>query len=168
MRYTDADLTFLARVAGAGDSHATTEYLRAWRADPSSAEPWCDDERVLAALLADDRGIVELSPRFLFGVLLRRIRNDLATIPYTVERPSPVPFPASLVVKNGSKRRERVFSSIPWPVSLTARTTWGPRAPLPLPLAPNVTSATFIRSKASRPPSGMASNALRMRLMKTC
>ena len=86
MRYTDADLTFLARVAGSGDSHATTEYLRAWRADPSSAEPWCDDERVLAALLADDRGIVELSPRFLFGVLLRRIRNDLATIPYTVER----------------------------------------------------------------------------------
>lgn len=86
MRYTDADLRFLARVAGAGDAHATADHLRAWHAEPARAEPWCDDERVLAALLADDAAIVELSPRFLFSVLLRRIRHDLATIPYTVER----------------------------------------------------------------------------------
>ena len=33
--------------------------------------------------------------------------------------PRPVPFPISLVVKKGSKRLLRVFSSIPQPVSLT-------------------------------------------------
>ncbi len=41
-------------------------------------------------------------------------------MPSTVARPSPVPLPASLVVKNGSKIRARVCSSMPHPVSLTA------------------------------------------------
>src|SRR5581483_72221 len=43
------------------------------------------------------------------------------TTPYTVERPSPVPFPCSLVVKNGSKICVCVSASIPVPVSETAR-----------------------------------------------
>ena len=42
------------------------------------------------------------------------------TMPYTVARPSPVPLPGSLVVKNGSKMRARVASSMPVPVSVTA------------------------------------------------
>ena len=86
MRYTDTDLKFLARAVADGDPEAAAEYLRAWRADPARAEPWCDDERVLRQVHADDYAVVELSPRFLFTVLLRRIRRDLATIPYTVER----------------------------------------------------------------------------------
>src|SRR5690349_13203351 len=45
------------------------------------------------------------------------------TMPYTVERPSPVPLPGSLVVKNGSNTRVRVASSMPVPVSVTASTT---------------------------------------------
>jgi hypothetical protein len=45
------------------------------------------------------------------------------TMPYTVARPSPVPFPFSLVVKNGSKRRRFVSSSMPTPVSLIERST---------------------------------------------
>ena len=43
-------------------------------------------------------------------------------IPYTVESPSPVPLPASFVVKNGSNIRCRVDSSIPTPVSVTTST----------------------------------------------
>jgi hypothetical protein len=85
MRYTETDLSFLARVIG-GDAPAAAEYIRAWRTDASRADPWLDDQRVLATLMADDRAILELSPRFLFTILLRRIRSDLATIPYTVER----------------------------------------------------------------------------------
>ena len=45
------------------------------------------------------------------------------TIPYTVARPSPVPLPGSLVVKNGSKILALVASSMPTPVSLTASIT---------------------------------------------
>ncbi len=45
------------------------------------------------------------------------------TIPYTVESPRPVPLPTSLVVKNGSKMRACVSSSMPTPVSLTANIT---------------------------------------------
>jgi hypothetical protein len=61
-------------------------HLRQWRGHPAQADAWIDDRRVLAALTSDDQAVVELSPRFLFTVLLRRIRADLATIPYTVER----------------------------------------------------------------------------------
>ena len=46
-----------------------------------------------------------------------------STMPYTVERPSPVPFPCSLVVKNGSKMCAAVSALMPVPVSLTARVT---------------------------------------------
>src|SRR5690242_10918400 len=48
------------------------------------------------------------------------------TMPYTVDRPRPVPLPGSLVVKNGSNARAIVASSIPTPSSLTATMTWGP------------------------------------------
>ncbi len=86
MQYTHADLQFLARVIGQGDARAAGAHLRRWRADPAQADAWTDDRRVMAALMADDYTVVELSPRFLFTVLLRAIRADLATIPYTVER----------------------------------------------------------------------------------
>ena len=42
------------------------------------------------------------------------------TIPWTVASPSPVPLPASLVVKKGSKMWPRTSLSMPCPVSLTA------------------------------------------------
>ncbi len=45
------------------------------------------------------------------------------TMPYTVASPSPVPFPTSLVVKNGSKIWARVAASMPCPLSVTDRTT---------------------------------------------
>ena len=41
------------------------------------------------------------------------------TMPYVVARPSPVPWPTGFVVKNGSKIRACVASSMPVPVSLT-------------------------------------------------
>src|SRR4030067_932816 len=40
-------------------------------------------------------------------------------IPYVTERPSPVPFPAGLVVKKGSKSFFWISAGIPGPVSLT-------------------------------------------------
>jgi len=48
---------------------------------------------------------------------------DCFTIPYTVARPNPVPLPGSFVVKNGSKMRALVCSSIPIPVSESASMT---------------------------------------------
>ena len=44
------------------------------------------------------------------------------TMPNTVDRPRPVPLPGALVVKNGSKTRLRVASSMPSPVSVTEST----------------------------------------------
>jgi hypothetical protein len=43
-----------------------------------------------------------------------------------VARPRPVPRPRAFVVKNGSKMRRRVSSSMPQPVSATAMTTYEP------------------------------------------
>ena len=42
--------------------------------------------------------------------------------PYTIARPSPVPR-SPLVVKNGSRQRRRVSSSMPMPVSVTSSRT---------------------------------------------
>ena len=39
-------------------------------------------------------------------------------MPYTVDSPSPVPFPTPLVVKNGSNTWLAVSRSIPCPVSV--------------------------------------------------
>jgi hypothetical protein len=88
VRYTDSDIRFLARVVGE-TPEAAAAYMRAWQLDAERIEPWLDDDRVLRQLMADDHSILEVSPRFLFTVLLRRIRRDLATIPYTVERVEP-------------------------------------------------------------------------------
>jgi hypothetical protein len=86
MSYTDADLRFLALALCRDDPTAAAAHLRRWRDAPHSAEAHLDDDRLFAALTADDRAVIELSPRFLFTLLLRKIRRDLAAIPYTVER----------------------------------------------------------------------------------
>lgn len=85
MRYTPFDLQFLSLVVTDGRPEAAAGLARTWRENPGQVEPWFDDDRVLRRLMADDRAVIELSPRFLFTVLLRRIRRDLAEIPYTVE-----------------------------------------------------------------------------------
>lgn len=86
MRFTDSDLQFLAGVIAGDDQGAAAGLVRAWRDEPSLIEPALDDERVVRRLMADPRMVVELSPRLLFSVLLRRVRRDLSEIPYTVER----------------------------------------------------------------------------------
>ena len=40
-----------------------------------------------------------------------------------MDSPKPEPLPTSLVVKNGSKTRDRVAASIPVPVSITLSAT---------------------------------------------
>jgi hypothetical protein len=47
-------------------------------------------------------------------------------MPYVVARPSPVPRPWPLVVKNGSKMWSRVCASMPRPVSVTEMTAYSP------------------------------------------
>src|SRR5439155_20541777 len=51
-------------------------------------------------------------------------------IPYVMDKPSPVPFPTSLVVKNGSKIRRSTSGEIPSPGSVHATSTpSGPSEP---------------------------------------
>jgi len=57
---------------------------------------------------------------------------DCSAIPNTWARPSPVPRPTALVVKNGSIARARVASSIPAPWSVIAIIT-SPSAGVPAP-----------------------------------
>ena len=63
------------------------------------------------------------------GVLSTAIAPPCAeTMPCTTASPSPVPCPTGLVVKNGSKTRSRVASSMPQPLSLTHRCACAPGA----------------------------------------
>ena len=48
----------------------------------------------------------------------------LFTMPYTVDRRSPAPREAGIVVKNGSKIRDQTDSCIPAPVSETVSLTF--------------------------------------------
>ena len=86
------------------------------------------------------------------------------TIPYTVDRPRPVPRSTPLVFKNGSKTRERVSASMPQPLSLTVSTTHGP-APVP---GGQAWLSPLAVSMLSRPPWGMASRLFTTRLRMTC
>src|SRR5688500_19790047 len=61
------------------------------------------------------------------GALVTATRPPLCvTMPYTVDRPRPVPLPGPLVVKNGSNTRACVAASMPVPVYSTASITCGP------------------------------------------
>ena len=85
-------------------------------------------------------------------------------MPYTVARPSPVPFPRSFVVKKGSKMRSRVAASMPVPVSETVTTA--------LPAAHETVAGGIVdvdrrRGDLSRPPHGIASRALTTRFIST-
>ena len=51
---------------------------------------------------------------------------DCFTKPCTIDRPSPVPRPTCLVVKNGSNTRAKVAASMPWPLSRTRSITYSP------------------------------------------
>ncbi len=51
---------------------------------------------------------------------------DCCAKPRAIARPSPVPLPVGLVVKNGSAARARVAASMPVPVSDTVRRTYSP------------------------------------------
>ena len=63
-------------------------------------------------------------------------------MPLTTVKPSPVPFPNSLVVKNGSKILLKTWGGIPWPVSATVSLT---------------ASLLGARARRNRPPSGWKS-----------
>src|SRR5450759_2193950 len=89
---------------------------------------------------------------------------DCRTMPWTVARPSPVPLPTSFVVKNGSKARARMASSIPAPLSATVSSTAGPVIS-----RSNGAASSTRRTLISRmPPPGMASREFTARLTSTC
>src|ERR1700682_3835313 len=76
-------------------------------------------------------------------------------------RPSPVPLPTSLVVKNGSKTRSRTSGGIPKPGSMTDTFTYDPGEH---PATAPSSNTTFRVSISSTPPSGMASRPFKARL----
>jgi len=86
LRFADTDLQWLSLVIAGDDERAAAALRHAWETDPNQLAGHLEDDRVLRRLRADDRAVIELSPRFLFTVLLARIRRDLAEIPYTIER----------------------------------------------------------------------------------
>ena len=80
------------------------------------------------------------------------------TMPCTVARPSPVPRPTALVVKNGSNTRAWTSGDMPMPVSVTVRwTAWTPPAG----------AGGLAVAIVSVPPPGMASPALALRFIST-
>src|SRR5256884_4004504 len=90
------------------------------------------------------------------GVLTTEIAPPCSlTIPYVMDKPRPVPFPTSLVVKNGSKIRRSSPDGIPCPVSTNAIST-----------AVEPTEAEM--RIALRGESTTASRAFVNRLMNTC
>ena len=89
-------------------------------------------------------------------------------IPYTVARPSPVPLPTPLVVKNGSNTRARTSSLIPCPVSDTVSCTVCPARNSPVSVVIIAGTSSSEVSTTSVPPSGIASRALTARFSTTC
>ena len=78
-------------------------------------------------------------------------------------RPSPLPSPTSLVVKNGSTACASTSDDIPVPLSVTASTTYSPGPGPSTPASGSRSRVAFDTSIASRPPLGMASRALTAR-----
>ena len=95
------------------------------------SEPFRFDETICVLLFSSffprviGKNILNTVP--LFNSLSTKI-NPLfcLMIPYTVDRPNPVPLPFALVVKKGSKIRFWISLSIPIPVSLTVIITKEP------------------------------------------
>ncbi|MDR7400879.1 MAG: hypothetical protein QN155_01425 [Armatimonadota bacterium] len=82
-RLTDADLRFVAAtLLPDRDPRRTVERLRE---NPEALEELLEDDRLLERLRSGD-ALVRVTPWLLFSVLLRRVRRELRTAPYTVER----------------------------------------------------------------------------------
>ncbi len=90
------------------------------------------------------------------------------TAPYTIDSPSPVPLPCSLVVKNGSKMRAFTSSVMPEPVSETASWTYAPGVRSGYAAVSCSRSRTLRVSMVRRPPVGMASRAFTARFRTIC
>ena len=79
-----------------------------------------------------------------------------------------MPFPRSLVVKNGSNSRASTSGPMPMPVSLSIRRTCGPFADPGCAATKASFSTTLSVVIRSVPPDGIASRALTARFMMTC
>ena len=90
------------------------------------------------------------------------------TMPYTVDKPRPVPLPDSFVVKNGSKIRATVAGSIPPPVSRNDSLTCGPGCAGRCSAANLASRSTSRVSMARVPPVAMASRALTAKFRMIC
>ncbi len=91
------------------------------------------------------------------------------TMPYTVARPRPVPFPTSLVVKNGSKMRRRVLRrNAAAGIDRRSGRRIGRFALSECSARRRASTSTVEILIASRPPLGMASRELTARFNSTC
>ena len=82
-----------------------------------------------------------------------------ATIPWTSDKPRPVPAPTPLVVKNGSNTRSSTLGSMPVPVSRTVRHTCGPGTNSPWNTERRSRTSTRSSRTSSMPPAGIACTA---------
>ena len=89
-------------------------------------------------------------------------------MPQLTESPRPVPSPTSLVVKNGSKMRARVASSMPAPVSRTSIAIHGRAAGRAADVRRRHLLDDARRDRRPSPPAGVAWIALTTRFVSTC
>jgi len=82
---SDHDLRFVAETVG-GEQGGAAHPLDHLRAREELLDVMLDDDRLVQRLLGDEQVLLQVSPRLVFSVLLRRVSRDLTQRPYTLER----------------------------------------------------------------------------------
>jgi len=82
---SDHDLRFVAETVG-GEQGGAAHPLDHLRAREELLDVLLDDDRLVQRLLGDEQVLLQVSPRLVFSVLLRRVSRDLTQRPYTLER----------------------------------------------------------------------------------
>jgi hypothetical protein len=102
-RLTDADLLYLSdRLAPGADRG---RMLRVLREDEDILRAMVADERLLRMLTDEPEGLLCVSPRLVFSVLMERVKRDLQELSYTVERGRTVVFDVPRITRLLSDRR---------------------------------------------------------------
>ncbi len=82
---SDRDLRFVAEAIW-GEQGGTPGAVDHLRARGDLLDVMLEDDRLVRRLLGDEHALVQVSPRLVFSVLLRRVSRDLHERAYTLER----------------------------------------------------------------------------------
>jgi hypothetical protein len=80
---SDADLLYLADVLATGADRA--RMLTVLREDEEILRAMLADQRLFDRIASEPEGLLQVSPRLLFCVLMARVKRDLERLSYTVE-----------------------------------------------------------------------------------